>query len=183
VAARAPSGRYEAAERELAYRVWRQAGGSMAETLRVLDAEHDWPLSRQTLFDWRGSLGWEARRAAEEAEERRRQRAAATDRLAMLAGLDLQIERYAEAFGVAGASGEMPDPRAVSAYAGLMRLRLELARDMDAGAGLDRGDIVAAALEWLSAWVAERMPQHAEALREVLAAAAGPLAEWVEGAG
>jgi hypothetical protein len=174
---RAHSGRYEAAERELAYRVWVEAAGNMAEALRVLDREHDWPLARQTLFDWRDGFGWEARRAAETAERQRRERAAATDRLTMLAGLDLQVERYAEQFAACAAAGDM------GAYASLLRLRLELARDMDAGAGLDRADVVAGAMEWLSGWVAEAMPQHAAALHEVLTTAAGPLAEHVSGAG
>lgn len=173
----AQPGRYDAAQRELAYREWRDAGQNMAETLRRLDREHDWPLSKQTLQDWRDQLGWIERAAADQAEAKRRDRAEKTDRLAMVASLDLQIARYQEAFSAQHASGETADPRAVSAWSNLLRLRLDLIRDVDSGAGLDRADLAAEALEWLSTWVAERLPQHGAVLSEILTAAAGPLAE------
>ncbi|WP_295441520.1 hypothetical protein [uncultured Thiodictyon sp.] len=179
----AQPGRYKASQRELAYRVWRAAGQNLAETLRVLDAEYEWPLAKQTIADWRDQLGWVARAAADDAEERRRTRAAQTDRTAMLAGIDEQIGRYEGAFRAAAAAGQAPDPRSMAAYANLMRLRLVLARDLDAGAGLNRGDLVAEALEWLAQWVSEHLPERTEALAAVLSAAAGPLAAHCDGAG
>jgi len=171
------SGRYEASQRELAYRVWVAADGGMAETLRVLDAEHEWPLAKQTLLDWRETYGWQQRRAAEVAEARRRDRAQATDRLAMLAGLDLQIERYEGLFAAGAAAGEMPDARAVSAYAGLMRLRRDLARDLDAGEGVQRLELAMEVLTTIGQLVRERYPQHAGAWLELLEPAGSALAD------
>lgn len=153
----------------------------MAATLRTLDTEHDWPLSRQTLFDWRDQEGWDARRAAEEADAKRRERAQKLDRSAMLAGIDLQLERYERAFREADAANCAPNPKLTSAYANLARLRLDTLRDIEGGAGVDRGDLVAEAVEWLSTWTAEHVPEHAQALHVILSAAAGPLAEHVAG--
>lgn len=177
----AQPGRYDAAQRELAYREWRNCGQNMAETLRRLDREHDWPLAKQTLQDWRDTLGWVERAAADEAEAKRRDRAEKTDRLAMVASLDLQIARYQEAFSAQHAEGETADPRAVAAWSNLLRLRLDLIRDVDAGAGLDRGDIAAQVVDWLSTWTAETRADLAPMLAELLQAAAGPLAEAFAG--
>ena len=169
--------RYAQHERELAYRVWRQAGANMAETLRVLDNEHDWPLSRQTLFDWRDQLGWPARAAAEEAEAARRQRSEQLDRSAMLAGIDLQLQRYEEAFGADAAAGRAPDPRGISAYANLARLRLSTLRDIEGGAGVDRLELAMEVLQAVGELVRERYPHHAAAWLELLEPAGERLAE------
>lgn len=170
-------GRYDAAQRELAYRVWRAAGQNMAETLRRLDTEHDWPLAKQTLQDWRDGLGWVARAAADDAEERRRERTERADRTAMLSGLDVQIARYEEAFSRQAGEGEILDPRAVGAYANLLRLRLSTLRDIESGAGLSKLDLAMEALRTVSELVREDYPQHAPAWLEMLEPAGQRLAE------
>jgi len=169
--------RYDREQHELAYRVWRQAAGNMSETLRRLDEDHDWPLSRQTLFDWRANMGWPARAAAEEAEAVRRQRAEQLDRSAMLAGIDLQLERYEEAFARAAAAGEEPDPRGISAYANLARLRLSTLRDIETGAGADRLELAMDVLREVGDLVRQEYPQHAAAWLEILEPAGARLAE------
>lgn len=169
--------RYEAAQRELAYRVWRASGQNMAETLRRLEAEHDWPLGRQTLFTWRDGAGWPARAAAEDAEAAARTRAASLDRAATLASLDMQIGRYEAAFAAADAAGELPDARSMGAYANLLRLRLATMRDVEGGAGLSRLDLAMEVLQAVSDLVREHFPQHAAAWLEMLEPAGARLAE------
>ena len=169
--------RYQNSERELAYRVWRQCGGNLAETLRLLDRQHDWPLAKQTLADWRDEYGWEARRAADEADAARRKRAESLDRSSMLAGLDVQIEAYESAFGVARSAGEVPDPRAVGAYASLLRLRLSTLREIESGAGLSKLDLAMDCLRTISDLVRADYPQHAAAWLELLEPAGQRMAE------
>lgn len=177
----ARASRYETAERELAYRVWCQAEGNMAEALRRLDTEHEWPLARQTLFDWRDQYGWEARRAADLAEAKRRARSDSLDRSAMLASLDLQIERYEGAFAAAAAAGEPPDARAMGAYANLLRLRLSTLRDIEGGAGVDRLELAMEVLREIGDLVRQDYPQHAPAWLELLEPAGARLAEHFGG--
>lgn len=169
--------RYEAGQRELAYRVWRAAGQNLAETLRQLDAEHDWPLAKQTLADWRDAGGWVARAAADDAEAAARERAARLDRAASLASLDTQIGRYESAFAAQAAAGEAPDPRAMGAYANLMRLRLMTQREMEGGAGLSRLDLAMDVLRTVSDLVRTDYPAHAVAWLEILEPAGARLAE------
>jgi hypothetical protein len=118
-------GRYEASQREAAYRVWRAAGQSLAETLRRLDRDHDWPLAKQTLADWRDEAGWVARAAADDAEDHRRERATQADTLTVLAALELHREQYERYFAGLAATGEV-DPKATQAYSNLLRVLLAI---------------------------------------------------------
>lgn len=115
--------RYEAEQRDLAYQVWRANGQNMAKTLRALNTEHEWPLARQTLFDWRDGANWPARAAADDAEAARRQRAEKSDTLAVLGSLELHREHYERYFASIAAAGEV-DPKATQAYANLLRVIL-----------------------------------------------------------
>lgn len=169
--------RYDQAERELAYRVWRQCETNMAATLRRLESEHDWPLAKQTLQDWRDQLGWPARAAAEDAQAARRNRSESLDRSAMLAGIDLQLERYEAAFAESAAAGQLPDPRSTQAYGNLARLRLSTLRDIESGAGLSRLDLAMDVLRTVSDLVREDYPQHAPVWLELLEPAGRRLAE------
>lgn len=173
----AQPGRYEAAQRELAYRVWRAAAQNQTETLRVLDRDHDWPLAKQTLADWRDSQGWVQRAAADDAEDARRTRAASLDRAASLASLDLQIERYERVFAAQAAADEVPDPRSMGAFANLMRLRLMTQRELEGGAGLDRLGLAMEVLRAVSELVRTEFPQHAPAWLELLEPAGRRVAE------
>lgn len=168
--------RYDAQQRELAYRVWKESAQNMAETLRRLDKDYEWPLAKQTLQDWRDGGGWVARAAAEEQEERRRERAAALDRMTMLGNLDLAIERYQDAITAMSASGEIPDPRAVAAWANLMRLRLSTLKDIESGAGLSKLDLAMDTLHAVSDMVREEYPQHSAAWLELIEPAGRRLA-------
>jgi hypothetical protein len=169
--------RYAHQERELAYRVWCQCQQNLAETLRRLDADHEWPLAKQTLADWRDAGGWSARAAAEAAEALRRARAETLDRSAMLAGIDLQLQRYEELFARAHAQDDLPDPKATQAYANLARLRLSTLRDMEAGAGVSRLELAMEVLRCVSELVREDFPGHAAVWLEVLEPAGQRLAE------
>lgn len=169
-------GRYEAAERERAYRVWCASGQNMAETLRTLEREDQWPLAKQTLADWRDTLGWVARAAADAAEAARQTRAASLDRAASLASLDLQIQRYEAAFAAAAAAMEVPDPRSMNAFANLMRLRLMTQRELEGGAGLDKLDLAMEVLRTVSELIRTDYPQHAGMWLEVLEPAGQRLA-------
>lgn len=122
---------YDAAERELAYQVWRTASGNMTETLRLLDREHDLPIARQTLFTWRDEGGWVARGAADDAEARRRERAAKSDTLTVLASLEVHREHYERYFASLAATGEV-DPKATSAYSNLLRVILAIKQGLSA---------------------------------------------------
>jgi hypothetical protein len=117
--------RYEASQREQAYRVWRASGQNMAETLRRLDRDHDWPLAKQTLADWRDQAKWVERAAADDAEDRRRERAAQADTLTVLASLERHREQYERYFAALAASGEV-DPKATQAYSNLLRVLLAI---------------------------------------------------------
>lgn len=167
---------YDAEQRALAFRVWREVGRNAAEALRRLEAEYGWPLSRQTLFSWMGEDGWGARADGLDAEDARRERAEQVDRTAMLAALELQRLRYEEYFAMCAAKDAV-DPKATSAYAALVRVILSVKDQLDAGAGLDPLAIAGDVLADLSDYVRDQAPEHAEALAAVLAPFAERLAE------
>ena len=175
-----PRKSYGAEDRALAYRIWYESNRNVVAALRRLETEYGWPLSRGSMLKWSAEEAWGARADGQDAEDRRRARAERVDRLTMLAGLDLQIQRYESVFAGLGPD-DMPDPRSVSAYTGLVRLRLDLVRDVDAGAGLDRGDIAAQAVEWLANWTATHRADLAPMLSELLTVAAVPLADAFSG--
>lgn len=122
---RGAAARYEVSRREVVYRVWRSAGQNLTETLRILERDHEWPLAKQTLANWRDGGGWVARAAADDAEDRRRARAEQSDTLTVLAALELHREQYERYFAGLSASGEI-DPRATQAYANLLRVILTI---------------------------------------------------------
>jgi len=158
---------YDAKRRALAFRIWRESNQNESETLRRLRAEYEWPLSRQTLYDWREGEGWVARAAALEAGEAQRKRAEALDRASVLASLELQRQRYEDYFGTLAASGGV-DTKATGAYANLARVILSIQREMDEGAGLNRLEVAMEVVQALSQYLAEHYAEKAGEWLEIL---------------
>ncbi len=153
----------------LAFRVWRESHQNESETLRRLRKEYDWPLSRQTLYDWRDEESWIARATALEAEEARTKRAQMLDRAGILADLTLQKERYESYF--ADLSAKTPpevDTKATQAYSNLARVILQIKSQMEDGAGLDKLALALEVMRHLGDFVRDDHPEHAQALLEVL---------------
>jgi hypothetical protein len=168
--------RYDAEERDRAYRAWRESEYNVAKTLRRLVQEEEWPLSRQTLFEWRDQYHWLERAAAEDAEAERRTRAEQTDRLGILSALEMQRHRYDTYFATLAAGGEV-DPKATAAYTGLARVILEIKGQIDAGAGVDRATLAGDVLGELTDYVSATHPEHAEVLGQLLPGFAAHLAK------
>lgn len=167
---------YDAKRRALAFRVWREANQNESEALRRLESEHEWPLSRQTLYDWRDAEGWIARAAALDIEERQRARAEQLDRASVLASLEMQRQRYEDYFAELAATNAV-DPKATGAYANLARVILSIKRDMDEGAGLNRLELAMEVVQGLSQFIAEKRPDQAAAWLEILEPFGEELAE------
>jgi len=167
---------YDAKRRALAFRVWRQSNQNESETLRRLESEHEWPLSRQTLYDWRDAEGWVQRAAALDAEEAQRARAQQLDRAGVLASLEVQRQRYEVYFSELASSNEV-DPKATGAYANLARVILSIKRDMDEGAGLNRLELAMEVVQGLSQFIAEHHAEQAGHWLEILEPFGAELAE------
>lgn len=111
---------YDAQQRHLAYRIWRESNRNVSETLRRLDTEYGWSLARQTLYDWMGEEDWGTRADAQDADDARARDQEETGRRGILASLLRQKDRYDRYFGRLEAEGEM-DHQAVGAYTQLIR--------------------------------------------------------------
>ncbi len=87
---------------ELAFQTWRASGQSVGQTIRTLKTEHDFAVSRPTLYEWIEKYHWKERAAMAEAEERQAKDANLSGEEKMLAALVTQKERYEKYFANLG---------------------------------------------------------------------------------
>lgn len=139
---------------ERAYRVWRDCGQNLTETGRILAREHNYPISRRSLQEWKKKFGWEERAAREDAARGERQDAASDDSL--LTVLLTQKKKYEQYFDTL-ALGAV-DNQAIYAYNNILKTLLDIRERTDAGRGavIDRPKLFLEDLEF----VAEHLKQH-----------------------
>ena len=58
--------------REIAYKIWRDNGQHIVNTVKILNRDHDYEITRQSLAKWRDEYEWEGRAARAEAAEKDR---------------------------------------------------------------------------------------------------------------
>lgn len=103
---------------ELAYRIWRECGQSPEATVKRLNSEYDFTVSRQTIYEWMEKYNWKERAARAEAEERKAKDPVLSGEERMVAALVSQQQRY-EAYFETLAVKEI-DTQAVYAYTNLI---------------------------------------------------------------
>lgn len=90
-----PKGKSLIAENlELAYRVWRECGQSPEQTVKTLGSKHDFPVSRQTLYEWMEKYSWKERAAKAEVIEQQAKDPNLSGEERMIAALVTQQQRY-----------------------------------------------------------------------------------------
>jgi hypothetical protein len=90
---------------ELAYRIWRECGQSPEATVKKLNSEHDYTVSRQTIYEWMEKYNWKERAAAAEAVEQKAkdpQLSGTEKMLTSLVSSQQRYEKYFESLGVLG---------------------------------------------------------------------------------
>ena len=115
--------------RELAYTIWREHGQNIVETVRVMNSEHGYVISRQSVTTWAAKYGWHDRAARAEAEEKALDQSTAVDSL--LAFSLKQKKKYEEYFETLSV-GQI-DNGAVYAYNSILKTILEIRDKTDAG--------------------------------------------------
>lgn len=108
--------------RELAYKVYRECGQNISETVRVMNSKHGYAVSRQSVTEWSKKYDWEARAARAEAEEK--EQAEATSDEALLTVLLTQKKKY-ETYFESLAVGSV-DNQAIYAYNSILKTLLDI---------------------------------------------------------
>lgn len=146
--------------KELAYRLWRDNGRNLAKVERLLKAEHRTRVSRQTLTEWRDSLGWEERAALAEAQAKELKDATSIETL--LAALISRKKGYDTYFENQPA-GKI-DNQATYAYAGLLKRIAEMQAMQNAVIGFDRPKCFLENIQWLIGWFKGNDPEGLKVL-------------------
>ncbi|MBF0589393.1 MAG: DUF1804 family protein [Magnetococcales bacterium] len=159
---------YTPARRDLAFRVWREAGQNASEALRRLKSEHQWSLSRSTLLQWVEKYNWISRSAQAAVEEQRvaDSKMAGSDRtLADLLRLKKQIDTYLKSLEEPDESGRVQkvDTATIGAYTRLC----EAITKMQGDNGIRRR-VARDVIEELIRFTRERSPQHLVALLDIV---------------
>lgn len=108
---------YHQRQREMAFRVWRESGQNIAETLRRLKDEHGLTVARPTLYDWMRKDDWKDRAARLNEQESTIRDDVEGGRENTLKGLLRVKKRYDEHF--ASTVNGVPDTNVTRAYASL----------------------------------------------------------------
>lgn len=141
--------------KELAYRLWRDNGRNLAKVERLLKADHRTPVSRQTLTEWRDSLGWADRAALAEAQEKELKDATSIETLlAALINRKKGYDSYFESLPI----GKI-DNQATYAYAGLLKRIAEMQAMQNAVIGFDRPKFFLENIQWLITWFKGNDPE------------------------
>lgn len=111
--------------RELAYRIWRENGQSIVNTVKALEKDHSYEITRQSLAKWRDEFGWEDRAARAEASEK--DRAASTSDASIMDSLlkrRAQYETYLESLPL----GQV-DNQAIYGYNSVLKTILDVRKE------------------------------------------------------
>lgn len=146
--------------RELAYKVYRECGQNISETVRIMNSQHGYAVSRQSVTEWSKKYDWEARAATAEAEEKERKDAISND--ALLSVLITQKKRYEKYFN-ALAIGSV-DNQAIYAYNSILKTLLDIREKISGGQGvdIDRPKVFLEDMEFVAAVLKEIDPPGLE---------------------
>lgn len=111
--------------RELAYRLWRENGQSIVSTVKALEKEYGYEITRQSLSKWRDEYDWEERAARAEAAEK--ERASATSDSSIMDSLLKRREQY-EAYFESLPLGQV-DNQAVYGYNSVLKTILDVRKE------------------------------------------------------
>ena len=120
---------YQAENKELAFRVWRQCGQNVEQACRELRRRSDgFPVSKPTLYAWMEEGNWKERAARADAEEQKTGDAKATALEKALVALTKQQEKYERWFDAQDAT--TIDAQVQHAYNNLVQLIVKIDRQM-----------------------------------------------------
>lgn len=145
--------------REMAYTVWRQCGHNLSEAVRVLDREHGYSISRQSLIEWKKKYDWEGRAARAEAEQQ--QQAEATSDTAIMAVLLKQKQKY-EDYLESLPIGKV-DHQAIYAFNNLLKTIVDIRSRGENPADIDRPKLFMEDLEFVAKTLEEIDPEALKA--------------------
>ena len=147
---------------ELAYRIWRECGQSPEATVRKLNSEHDFTVSRQTIYEWMEKYNWKARAALAEAVEQKAKDPQLSGEERMVAALASQIARY-EAYFETLTPKEM-DSQAVYAYTNLITTIQNIRQKTAAY----KADLFVGFMKELINWLSKNDPEAVHAIEKNL---------------
>lgn len=113
--------------RELAYKIWRERGQNMSETERVMNNEHGFRISRQSLIKWCEKYDWQGRAARAEAEEKERMDATSDE--ALLSAILTQKKNCEDNINAAGPGQEFN--QAIYAYNSVLKTLMMIRKETE----------------------------------------------------
>lgn len=133
----------------MAYRVWRECGQNVEQTLRRLRKIPDgFPLSKPTLIEWREKYDWIARAARAEAEEQRANDAVVGAEGKAITALEKIQQNYETYFETLGTT--KVDNQAMFAYTGVVKSIMEIKMKAGAYKAAVFIEVMKDLIEWLS---------------------------------
>ena len=143
--------------RELAYTIWREHGQNVVETVRVMNSEHGYVISRQSVTTWAAKYGWHDRAARAEAEEKNKAEKASDDSL--LSALLNQKKKYEDYFDALSV-GEVDNP-AIYAYSKILKTLLDIRERIsgDKAVNIDRPKVFLEDMEFIVSALKELDPE------------------------
>src|SRR5574343_194080 len=133
----------------MAYRVWRECGQNVEQTLRRLRKSPDgFPLSKPTLIEWREKYDWIARAARAEAEEQRANDAVVGAEGKAITALEKIQQNYETYFETLGTT--KVDNQAMFAYTGVVKSIMEIKMKAGAYKAAVFIEVMKDLIEWLS---------------------------------
>ncbi len=142
---------------ETAFRVWRDCGQNVSETGRILARDHGYPISRQSLQEWKKKYGWAERAAREDAARDERRDAASDDSLlTVLLTQKKKYENYFETLPLGSV-----DNQAIYAYNNILKTLLDIRERTDAGrsVNIDRPKLFLEDLEFVAGYLRANDPE------------------------
>ncbi|MEN6375338.1 MAG: hypothetical protein ABFD75_11250 [Smithella sp.] len=134
--------------RELAFRVWREQGQNIEQTIKVMKRDHGIPITKPTIYSWIEKFNWKERATRAEVEEQRVADAVVSDEGKILSDLGKQKEKYERFFETLGDAGI--DNQAIYAYTNLVKTIADIKSKTSAYKSTLFLDFLRDLIEWLS---------------------------------
>ena len=139
----------------VAYEAWLSCGQNITETVRLLKADQNFTVSRQTLTEWRGKYDWLQRAARAEAEQDSQTDGLGDD--ALIAVMLIQKKKY-EGYFEALPAGQV-DNQAVYAYSNILKTIVDLRPKEQNTADIDRPKLFLEDIEFIAGVLKELDPE------------------------
>ena len=146
--------------RELAYRVWRECQQNLSETVRVMNNEHGYVVTRQSVAEWRDRFDWQGRAARTDAEAEKLDQATASEALLnVLLKQKGKYEDYLDSLPI----GEV-DNQAIYAFNNILKTIVDIRTKTDATVEIDRPKLFLEDLEFIAETLRDVDPEGLKVL-------------------